>query len=415
MNLFRLRRKAGEIYYRLRSVKPDPLAAAGRGRPIVVGFLRTPSGIGESARLCFAALTRLGLRPGYVDLSARFQPDSLLDGFVAGRDLDDSRGPLIIHANPPELPAVTAYLGRALMAGRLVIGYWSWEIETTPFSWHEGYRFVHDVWVPSRFCAEAIRKIVPCPVRVVFHPLAAPSAAADRARFGLPEDAFVVLAVADVRSSLARKNPLAALAAFRRARDQRRNWKFVLKLGGATGRAPGRESAVRELFEAVGGDPSVSLITDPLSPADMAALLASVDAVLSLHRAEGFGLVPAEALFAGKPVIATDWSGTCDFLRADDAALVPARLVPVVDPQGIYALGDARWAEPDIDAAAAFLRRLADDPDYARSLGGAAARAAVAFFGDTRYADSLGPRFHEHTAGPDQSFGRTRPIPPGSG
>ena len=42
-------------------------------------------------------------------------------------------------------------------------------------------------------------------------------------------------------------------------------------------------------------------------------LLADVDVYVSLHRSEGFGLVMAESMYVGTPVIATDWSGNTEF------------------------------------------------------------------------------------------------------
>ena len=70
-----------------------------------------------------------------------------------------------------------------------------------------------------------------------------------------------------------------------------------------------------------------------LPPADMSGLMAAADIVLSLHRSEGFGLVPAEAMQLGKPVVATGWSGNMDFMNARNSAPVSYSLVPVQDPR----------------------------------------------------------------------------------
>jgi glycosyltransferase involved in cell wall biosynthesis len=70
----------------------------------------------------------------------------------------------------------------------------------------------------------------------------------------------------------------------------------------------------------------------------------------------------AEAMVLGRPVVATGWSGNLDFMRGPDAVLVPYSLVPAEDPQEIYDIPGARWAEPDLDAAAAALRTLAERP-----------------------------------------------------
>ena len=70
--------------------------------------------------------------------------------------------------------------------------------------------------------------------------------------------------------------------------------------------------------------------------------------MLSLHRSEGFGLVPAEAMLLGRAVVATGWSGNMDFMDADSAALVGYRLVPARDPRGVFEAPGADWAEPDL-------------------------------------------------------------------
>jgi hypothetical protein len=69
-------------------------------------------------------------------------------------------------------------------------------------------------------------------------------------------------------------------------------------------------------------------------------------------------------------VLATAYSGVLDFMDADCALMVPFRLTPVVDTQGIYQ--GQTWADPDLDAAAKALVRLRGDPE----LGGRLAEAA---------------------------------------
>ncbi|PXA84626.1 glycosyl transferase family 1, partial [Caulobacter sp. D4A] len=133
--------------------------------------------------------------------------------------------------------------------------------------------------------------------------------------------------------------------------------------------------AVATLRAAIGEADDVVLLTEAMSPRDKDGLVASCDILLSLHRAEGFGLFPAEAMAAGKAVVATGWSGNLDFMDAESAVLVPSRPTPVRDPQGLYAGGD--WAEPDLDFAARALARLIDDPAERAALGARARRAAA--------------------------------------
>lgn len=358
----------GKIWYRLAapSVSSPPLNRA--GDPTVVGFLRSPSGIGESARLCLGGLRRAGAKAGGLDLSQRYQPHGMLpspDGEGEGLGLG---GPLICHVNPPEWNAMLTYLGRVRIRGRRLIGYWAWELPEMPTRWRPALKQVHEIWVPSRFCAAAVSPFTDLPVKIVPHPVIASGAAPDREAFGISGDQVVFLTVCDLRSSLARKNPMAALRAFRRAFGQSSDHLMICKVGGVRG----NEAWFDALTQLAG--PNIRLLTDVLPVGRMAALLASADVVVSLHRSEGFGLVPAQAMADGKAVVLTDWSGSRDFTDQDGvAARIPARLIPVEDPQGIYLGKGLKWAEPDEDAAVDWFRRLAADAGLRRDMGQMAA------------------------------------------
>src|SRR5262249_11452344 len=124
---------------------------------------------------------------------------------------------------------------------------------------------------------------------------------------------------------------------------------------------------------AIAGAANIRLFEETLSPADPDALVATAAVVLSLHRAEGFGLRLAVAGLVGRPVVGTGRSGKCVLMDAASSAPVAARLAPISDRQHVYDMLGKRWAEPDLGAAAAWLRRLSADPELRRSMGRAAA------------------------------------------
>jgi glycosyltransferase involved in cell wall biosynthesis len=113
------------------------------------------------------------------------------------------------------------------------------------------------------------------------------------------------------------------------------------------------------------------LLTETVSEARLRGLMRASDVVLSLHRAEGFGLIPATAMLLGRAVVATGWSGNMDFMTPEVSGLVPYRLVKAEDPRGTYALAGAEWAEPDVEAAAVELRRLAGNADARHAMAAA--------------------------------------------
>jgi len=173
-----------------------------------------------------------------------------------------------------------------------------------------------------------------------------------------------------------RKNPFAAIAAFKQAFGEDPGAKLVIK----TMRLEDDPAGAAALRSAT-AMPNIELIERTMTREELAQLYARTDAILSLHRAEGFGLTIAEGMLHGLPVIATDWSGNVDFLDRTVGAPVKYRLVPCVDPGTDYDRPDLSWAEADLDDAAQQLRRLRDDPVAAASLGHAARRRAIEAFG----------------------------------
>ncbi len=260
--------------------------------------------------------------------------------------------------------------------GRQVVGYWAWELDTIEGVSPVGHRHADQIWAMTSFMVKPFQHL---PVRVehVHVPLTEPSPSSrKRSEFAPLADAdnrFVFGVVLDHLSVTERKNPVAAVRAFRRA----------FPTAEAVGSGPmlvvktinahhAWESHERLLVEASGRDDIV--IWDELLPiADHVALIASFDALVSLHRSEGVGLHLAEAMWLERPIIATRYSGNLDFMDADSAVLIDVDMVPVGPGLAPYP-PDALWASPRLDDAAAAMRRLAGDVDFARSVGMAARR-----------------------------------------
>jgi glycosyltransferase involved in cell wall biosynthesis len=211
---------------------------------------------------------------------------------------------------------------------------------------------------------------------------------AARRRLGVNDATCVVLTGFDFRSSSARKNPEAAIAAYIAATPDDGRARLVIKASGAN-ETDARLQALRSLASERS---DITIIAERLSSEELSDLLAGADVLISLHRAEGFGLWLAEAMRAGKPVIATGWSGNMQFMDDRSAALVPYSMTPIVDPDGPYASEQGCWAEPDVGAAASCLERLIGDPAARAALGARGAKGAAAL--DRAYERSrLSPAF----------------------
>ncbi len=391
------RRKALFAAAALLAPRPARGAGAGAGPVVVAGALRTASGLGESARLCLETLRAGGFDARGVDLGGVFmQPPDLADyAFPDGRGAIGP-GVLILHVNAPLVPLALARLGRALVRGKRIIGYWAWELPEMAPDWRAGLGFVHEIWVPSRFAAAAIARQTDLPVHVIAHPVTVPrlppAAAPGPARPHRAE--LTVLTLFNMASSFARKNPLAAVAAFRIAFGADPSRRLLIKLTNPSAYPPG----MAELMKSIAGAPNITIMDKSTPSLENFRLIAESDILLSMHRSEGFGLILAEAMCYGRVVVATGWSGNMDFMTTENSCPVRYRLVPAHDPQGIYDHRDQLWADPDPFDAARHLRRLGDPAERVR-LGARAARDIAALCARRHYLERMAERLGRPAAG----------------
>jgi glycosyltransferase involved in cell wall biosynthesis len=248
---------------------------------------------------------------------------------------------------------------------RYRIGLWAWELEDFPKSMHGGFDFVDEVWTISEFCRKTIAAHSPVPVKTIPFPVLDPGQVKRAVRQA--GDPVQFLFAFDFNSTGGRKNPWGAVVAFQRAFPDRDDVRLLIK---ATNGHLHSATAER-LRYAIGDDKRIELLERYLTVEELDALYAGSDAYVSLHRSEGFGLTVAEAMIRGMPVIATNYSSTTEFFNAEVGWPVPYRMVEVGPGWAPYQK-DARWADPDLDAAAEAMRQIAEDPAEARRRGAAA-------------------------------------------
>ena len=135
---------------------------------------------------------------------------------------------------------------------------------------------------------------------------------------------------------------------------------------------PDSGRAIREMIQ---DDPTIILIEKTLAREETLALIAACDAVVTLHRSEGLGLLVAEAMVLGKPVIATNYSATTELVTPETGWPVDYCLTPV--QEGMYPFHEGQvWADADIDHAAWQMRCVVENqPEVERRV--AAARALM--------------------------------------
>jgi hypothetical protein len=345
-----------------RGPTPDArLRRSGSGQSFgvnVVGLLSSGTGMGAQVRGYRAALERLGVPVALIDVS----------------DLSESGRAVVSGANDVNLVccdvashfAVWSHLGAEFFRGRYNIGLWSWELPSFPEKWLDRFCYYDEIWAPTAFVASAIAPVSPVPVvRIpeVVETEAQGCRERGRQRLGVSPDEFTYLFIFNFHSRFQRKNPAAAIESFKAAFQPGEPARLIIKCTNADF----RPDPFSEMCTQAEGH-RISILDGQWTPQEMLDLMAACDCYLSLHRAEGVGLTICDAMAAGKPVVATGWSGNMDFMSVSNSFPVRYQLVPLDRDVGHYRAGEL-WAEPSQEHAAEMLRYVFDHCDEAALRG----------------------------------------------
>lgn len=328
----------------------------------LIGNIKAETGLGQSCRLVAKELEESGIP------YSLYQYNQL--GDVMERDYPDFAEKFseelpyninLIHINPYDLGL--AFLENHEMWDRHYnIGFWLWELEEFPEEWIPCFHCLDEIWTPSEFISNAIRKKTKLPVRTVpYHVETRLDKVYGRDEFGLPENMYLFLMMYDRTSMTERKNPEAVIQAYKKAFTGENQAGLVIKINNCT------NEEIEVLKKELEGYPNVYFISQIMDRNHVNSLIRCVDAVVSLHRAEGFGLVLAEAMMLGTPTIATNWSSNTEFMTKETACLVDCQLVKLKKDLGLFKKGN-RWADPDIEQASIYMRQLYEDVDYGKKI-----------------------------------------------
>lgn len=335
----------------------------------LAGYVKAELGLGEAARSMAKACAAANIDVSLVDLGYQtLHPQT--DHGLPTKDTALYNRVDLFHVNASHA-AQTAKLFEEHGPGRnqYTIGLWAWEQPEIPRQDIAAFQYLDEVWAPSTFVADAIAAVSPLPVFKVPHAVECePSQGLTRAKFGLPEGKLLVLVMYDFLSYQHRKNPEAAIAAFRLAARKHPELALVIK----TINGHKHPAALAQLKASVADLPFTTFIESFLTRQDTWNLQACCDILLSLHRAEGFGLAPAEMMRLGKAVVATGWSANMDFMTDQNSMPVKFELRPLAHDVGAYPAGPL-WAEADIEHAHWCLSRLVTEPGLLQRMGHQAA------------------------------------------
>lgn len=327
----------------------------------LVGNIKGDNGLGQSTRLIADILEESNYD---YTINNFFVPPggSMTNETYSHKITQDSPYNInIIHVNASEFTVAYMQLGKKLWDYRYNIAYWLWELEDFPEEWIGNIHLADEIWTPAQFITNTLKKYTDKPVYTVPYCVTAPTSEKfDRKHFGLPEDKFLFLMMFDSGSVMERKNPLGTIEAFKRAFDKNNDKVgIVIKINEL-------EQSVRDIdyiHSVLDGYENIYIINKTLTKVEVNSLTKCVDVFVSLHRAEGFGLVLAEAMLVGTPTIATNWSANTEFMNKDVACMVDYKMIEIEKDMPPFKKG-YKWADADIDEAASFMKKLYEDQEF---------------------------------------------------
>jgi predicted O-linked N-acetylglucosamine transferase (SPINDLY family)/glycosyltransferase involved in cell wall biosynthesis len=333
----------------------------------IAGYISGEFGIGEGVRANIRAASAAGI-PFNINNFTR-SPHRHQDTSYQNFSRDNPYPVNLIQVNADEVKTFLKYAGASYFENRYSIGFWAWEIPEFPPQWQPAFDCFHEIWTYSNFCAEAISIASPIPVIKVMPSISLPAPSLFREALGLPEDKFIFLFVFDFCSRIERKNTLAVIEAFKQAFGGDDRAMLLLKSSNSHKFAEQQETLKLGIKDSA----NIKHIDGYLAKDEINALLYNCDCYVSLHRCEGFGLTMAEAMFYGKPVIATGYSSNTEFMNVGNSFLVKYKLTEIAADCGPYKQGNI-WAEPDTEHAAYLMRYVFNNYREAQQIGAVAAR-----------------------------------------
>jgi len=328
----------------------------------VLGYFKGKFGVAESARNFVFALKNQGIPHVLNNLEAPIHQnnDTTFTKFESDNPFPINL--MIVNADQSEI--VYKKLKSSFFEGKYNIAVWAWELSEFPKEWGTSFKYFNEIWVLSNFVLNSVSKSSPIPVHKITCPIELDESKliSNKEKFGIKDD-FVFLFVFDYLSVFERKNPIAVVKSFQNVFQENDNVKLIIKSINAQ-----KFLSEKEKLKSAITSKNIILKEEHMEKDELLSLLATSDCLVSLHRSEGLGLTIAEAMYAGKPVIATDYGGNVDFMNSKNGFPVKYDLIQLEKDYGPYTKGNV-WAEPNIEHASKLMRYIFDNQKEANKIG----------------------------------------------
>ena len=326
----------------------------------IIGYTDGGFGLGEDVRLLAHSLNSVGLSYSSFALKDPVTGrNTVQDSSINIDEAKEIKGTVFYVMPAFDTLSFFFKKGQKFFDADRKIGFWQWELSKFPTVALYAYDLIDEVWCHSDHSFRAFKSGTNKKIYKVPLPIFVPEIADLKIDVNEKDESiFSFFTSFDGASGIARKNPFGVIEAFQRAFPLNdRGVKLVIKVMNQK-----NSSLWRECLSRISADKRIHLINEAMKRDDYYRLLAGSDAVISLHRAEGFGRLMADAMAYSLPVIASEYSGNLDYMDHGNSWLVPGCEIPLLEGDYPFHEGQS-WFAPDIEMAAKMMRECRDDSE----------------------------------------------------
>lgn len=332
------------------------------------GPLRDYSGMGEANRHAVAALHTAGVNVqakllSYVGDMADF--GGLGELITSLIDNEANYKIKIIHTTPDQFKL-------HLEPNKYHVGHFFWETDRVPKEFAKGLNLMDEIWTGSEASKQAIiAGGVDKPIYIF--PQATETEREWPKPYEIPD--FKGFLFYSIFEWIDRKNPAALLNAYWSEFQKGEKVGLLLKTYFRNFTLANKKM-IREQIDGLKQMsglkefPPVFLYLELMDRYQVMRIHKTGDCFVSAHRGEGWGVPQVEAMLAGNPIISTNYGGVHEYLDANTAFLVPAKMVPVsgMEHSQIWYGNDQNWAEVDQAELRKAMRANFDNPEKVKSV-----------------------------------------------
>lgn len=319
----------------------------------VVGYITSEFGLGEAVRMNIKAMHKAKIPTSLINIDPgkrHSTNDTTFNDFNENNPYSIN----FFQIAPNSVLDIAEKLGNDFFKEKYNILFTAWESEVFPKNLRRSLNFFDEIWVPSKFCQDVISRNFNGSVINIPHAIEPKTIDITNSKIIdsiFSKQKFSFLFVFDFNSSIERKNTLSLVAVFIKSFQNNNNVELIIKASGF--KKNKKEKA--QLDQLVKIHKNIKVVYEIFKKNILNKIIKKSDCYVSLHRSEGFGLTMAEAMYWGKPVIATGYSGNLEFMNSFNSYLINYSLIKNILEDNNYD-DEIIWAQPNEEEASSVLK-----------------------------------------------------------